>query len=602
MPRILLLSLILLSTICVLGQNPSDPKKTPEPEKLTENAVEFLRETSQDLSRMRSVENRISFSAEMASLMWFHSEKEARAMYATTITDFKQLLGQLDGQMNTVDVTADEDGGGGMGFLFGGGGRTPVERKLRIAMAVRQQIALSLAEHDPETAYSFFYDTASLITNAKFRKDTEQADKYFELQLIKQIAETNATMAAKFGTSSIKDGVDGNHVELLKKIYAKDADKGIEFGSAILSKVKSGKNAVKGLYVFSSLLTYGAENLEASKKPKGKKPIYSQSDLRDIAEAFAQVILDGDDEEASYSGLGFAEQIGKFAPSRAAQIRAKLRKEGGPATAIGTGSGSANFSSNPRVMNTAGMGANANTGNTEAEQKRQAEEAMMKDVMALNKSVPKEERDKITAKARKIIASTPGKDKKITALSMLAAQVAKAGDKELADEIMRDAERLINPQPKNYRDFLFTWLVASGYAEANPDKAFPMLEDAILRANETISAFVKVAEFIDVNEEMIDDGEVQVGMFGGSMIRGMTQELGIANTTLISLAKADFVKTKALTNSFDRVEVRVLAKMLILRAVLDKNPKKDKSSDGFENEDNGDGAPPPPKPRTLIIQ
>jgi hypothetical protein len=80
------------------------------------------------------------------------------------------------------------------------------------------------------------------------------------------------------------------------------------------------------------------------------------------------------------------------------------------------------------------------------------------------------------------------------------------------------------------------------------------------------------------------------------MIRGMTQELGIANTTLISLAKADFVKTKALTNSFDRVEVRVLAKMLILRAVLDKNPKKDKSSDGFENEDDGDGAPPPPKP------
>ena len=37
---------------------------------------------------------------------------------------------------------------------------------------------------------------------------------------------------------------------------------------------------------------------------------------------------------------------------------------------------------------------------------------------------------------------------------------------------------------------------------------------------------IKVAEFIDVNDEMIDDGEVQVGMFGGSMIRGMTSELG----------------------------------------------------------------------------
>ena len=58
------------------------------------------------------------------------------------------------------------------------------------------------------------------------------------------------------------------------------------------------------------------------------------------------------------------------------------------------------------------------------------------------------------------------------------------------------------------------------------------------------------------------------------MLRGMTRELGIANTTLVSLAKADFAKTKAITESFDRIEVRVLAKMLVLRALLDeKKPK-----------------------------
>lgn len=593
MPRILLLITLALSTICALGQNPSDPKKTPEPEKLTENAVEFLRDTAQDLGRMRSVENRISFSAELAGLMWFYSEKDARAMYAATITDFKLLIGQLDAQMTSFEAPVDDDYA--PGFMFGGSARTPVERKMRIAMAVRQQISLSLAEHDPEMAYSFFYDTGSLITNARFRKETEQADKYFEMQLVKLIAETNAAAAAKYGTNSIKNGIDGNHVDLLKKIYAKDAEKGIDFGAAILSKVKSDKKAVKGLYVFSSLLSYGAENLDASKKPKGKKPIYSQNDLRDIADAFGQAILDADDGEGGYSGLGFVDQIEKFSPGRAVQIRAKFRKENGTSTGMGTGAGygSANAAVNA-VRMAAANSANANTGNSEAEQRRQTEEAMMKDVMAMNKSVPKEEREKITAKARKIIATTPGKDKKITALSLLAAQVSKAGDKELADEIMRDAERLINPQPKNYRDFLFTWMVASGYSEANPDKAFPMLEDAILRANETISAFVKVAEFIDVNEELIDHGEVQVGMFGGQMIRGMTKELGIANTTLISLAKADFNKTKALTNTFDRIEVRVLAKMLILRAVLDKNPKKDPMSDGFEDE-TGDGAPPPPK-------
>ena len=106
----------------------------------------------------------------------------------------------------------------------------------------------------------------------------------------------------------------------------------------------------------------------------------------------------------------------------------------------------------------------------------------------------------------------------------------------------------------------------------DPQKAFPILEDTIGRANETIAAFVKAAEFIDVGEEMIVDNEVQVGAFGGQMIRGLTGELGVASSTIDVLARADFQKTKDLTNRFDRPEVRILAKMMVLRAVLREKP------------------------------
>ena len=121
-------------------------------------------------------------------------------------------------------------------------------------------------------------------------------------------------------------------------------------------------------------------------------------------------------------------------------------------------------------------------------------------------------------------------------------------------------------------------MLASGYAETNPAKAFPILEDTILRANATISAVIKVAEFVDVNEELIGDGEVQVGMFGGQMIRELTGSLGIASGTIKALVKADFARTKNLTNTFDRNEISVLAKMMVLRAVLDKRTIK-KSDD-----------------------
>src|SRR5262249_30908689 len=149
------------------------------------------------------------------------------------------------------------------------------------------------------------------------------------------------------------------------------------------------------------------------------------------------------------------------------------------------------------------------------------------------------------------------------ALSMLASQVSAAGDKELAADIMKDAQMLVNPSPKNYKDFLETWFLASAYANTDPEKAFPILEDAISRLNDTISAFIRVGEFMDVSGEMIDDGEIQIGSFGGSMMSGLTRELGIASLPLRNLAIADFGKTKALTNRFDRTEVRILAKMLI---------------------------------------
>lgn len=588
--------IVLIFVLCsqfAFAQKADDPKTNEEAEKLKVKAVEFLRETSQDLGRMRSIENRISFSAELASLMWFYDEKEAKVMFGSTINDFNFLLAQYDAQMNMQQMPVDEDAA--PGFLFGMAARSPVERKFRIALAVRQQIAMSVAEHDPELAYNFFLSSASLISNPKFRAETEGSDKNFEFQLMKQIAETNTAKAAKFAMTSIKNGIDGNHVELLRKIYAKDPEQGVEFGAAILSRIKSDKESVKGLYVFSSLLSFGSDNLQASQKPAGKKVVFSRNDLRDLADQFAQVLLDGKDEDTQYSALGFVEQIDKFAPGRGAQIRAKYAR---PNMGSGRGnalSNSANAAANVMRIASASR-ANSNTaGDAGLEQRQLAEKQLAEDMKRFGKELPKEERDKVVANARKIIATTPGKDRKIIALSALAAQVAKAGDRELADQIMLDAERLINPQPKNYQDFLYTWMVSSGYAEANPDKAFPMIENMIYRANETISAFVKVAEFIDVNEEMVDDGEVQVGMFGGSMIRGMTANVGIANSTLASLAKADFAKTKALTNSFDRVEIRVLAKMLILRAVLDKNPKKQKPSDGLENEENDD-APPPPMP------
>ncbi len=583
--RAFFLTLLLLVAQFSSAQVTAEKKPTDDPEKLKKDAVAFLRETMADVNNLRTLENRISFSAELASLMWFHDEKEAKAMYLAAFGDFKELLIQYDMQMNRLGEPGEDDEYRG-GMFADVSDRSGISRRFQTALMVRQQIVMSLAEHDAELAFSFYYDSLQALTNPEFRKQMESRDQSFEIQLMTQIAKTNAAKATQFAIKAIEKGVTYQHLELLKKIYEKDADKGAEFAAAILGRLKSDKLETSKYWVLSSFMNITGDALDNSKKEGGRKPLLSQQELRDLADVFAQAILNNTSDEAS-GGLQYADQIEKYNPSRATQIRAKFRKRNSNMNSSGYAYNGANRAANAIAMASNSM-ANSNSGRyqRETEERERAQKEIQENIGKLaNKQLPKEEREKIITQARKILLQTPGKDKKILGLSALAAQVAKMGDKELASEIMKDAQNLINPQPKNYQDFILTWMLVSGYAEADPDKAFPLLEDTIMRINETLSAFVKVGEFIDVAGEMIDDGEVQVGAFGGSMIRGLTSELGMADATLRTLAKADFTKTKNLTSRFDRSEVRILAKMMILRAVLGegKRPKTEEAEISIEN-------------------
>ena len=295
----------------------------------------------------------------------------------------------------------------------------------------------------------------------------------------------------------------------------------------------------------------GIENFDAVKGKSDKRPMFSEQALRDLAELTAQEVLKREDAESSELA-GYLADIERFAPARAVQIRQKFNiKQKKPGGII--------------VDETAPPASTSKSTDSTLESQKQLNENLQN---LDGKKLSDEDRQKFVEQSRKIIAQTSNREQKLLALTDLATQVAKIGDKELAMELMNEVRSLINPQPKNYREYLEIWLLTGGYAQVDAEKAFPILEDTILRLNDTISAFVKVGEFIDVPGEMIDDGEIQIGSFGGEISRELTRNLGASDTTIRSLAKANFTRTRALTEKFDRQEVRILAKMLILRAIF----------------------------------
>jgi len=287
--------------------------------------------------------------------------------------------------------------------------------------------------------------------------------------------------------------------------------------------------------------------------------MFSEQAMREVADLLGQEILKN--EERNFSDLtGYLKQIERFAPARAVMIRQKFKaKETKTTEGVGIGT----TDDVPMIQPV-----QPNSKNTENQ-----DDFLTKSEKLADKQLPKEERDKLIVQARQTISKLKNREQKIIGLSALAVQIYKIGEKEIAAELLTEVRNLVNLQPKNYKDYLGVWMLAGAYAQSDADKAFPILDDAIGRLNETISAFIKVGEFMDVNEEIIEGEEVQVGGFGGEITRGLLGELGSSNSILQNLVVTDFTKTKALTNRFDRLEVRILAKMLVLRAVLGDKEK-----------------------------
>ena len=539
-------------------------------------AVEFLRDAAAEVGNLRTLENRIGFASEMAALMWLHDEKDARRMFVGAITDFRQMFGEIEAQITAAALTPEQIAMGGFPFSPNADPRAKLAKRFAKAVKVRQQIAVALSEHDPLAAHSFFLETGTAISGPAFKNQFQWQEKSLEMKLLNAIAEKDAGKGLDFARKSLAKGLRGEHLELLKSIYAKDAEKGAAFGEEVFGKIKSiGTGKDFSFYTLKSVFSAGAENRQAIKDKPEQKPLFSDENMRALAEMTAQEML----KDSNYDNYGDAdsiiELIKTYQPARAAQIEQKRLLDKQKKEAI------------IKATRDARRGGGDDDGDGEAEmsaymaaakehEKKEAEEKkMLADLKSLGeKKLSDEEREKIIGQARRTVAEIGDPNAKMMALGALAMQVRKMGDKETALEIMREAERFVSPQPKSYLDFMQKWMMSSSYAQIDAAKSFPVLEDTIFRLNETIGAFVKVGEFIDVSGEMIVDGEVQVSGFGGAgLAQELTRALGESEATLNALAKEDFARTKALTEKFDRTEVRILAKMLVLRAVFGSQKK-----------------------------
>lgn len=509
-------------------------------------AAELLRETSQMINTLNSPTNRIVYSIRTGKILWKLDEKSARETYRAAMGDVRQTVLQTDLEMNRIENAAAND----FSALATG---AESYMKINQIFTLRTALVNSLSDDDPELAFEFLQETKRLVTNLYLKENLNSNDAYLESSLIGKIAEKNSAKALALGKKKLVEGISSETVSLMQSIYKKDSDKGAAFAEDVLKKIKEKEISTEISWILMSLFETGVTNNEESIKQTetpDKKPIFSESSLHEIADLFAVRVVDPLNVESFGLGEEMLASLLKYAPQKAPQIKKlidlqKAREERDKTPERPE----SKFDTAIQKM-------------SEAQSNFQSEIGMKVEGLKAE-NLSSKGKKKIIEEARSKISTNTDKNVQFSNLISLAAQTANAGEKEVAVGLLGEAEQLTNPQAQQMKDFTEKWTLAGGYATLKPEKSFALVEDTIFRLNDVIAAFIKISEF-QSGEAAVENGELKMGDYGTHMFGFFSSTTDLMG----KLIEADYPRTKALADKFDRPEFKVETRLTIANILV----------------------------------
>lgn len=601
----ILINILLFGNVIAQQNAVTEMNQSEISSELKQQAVEFLRQTIKEIPNLKAEENRQYFTIETARLLRQYDEKESRRMLEQVMAELKKQIAKVNGEYqnelekakrsnlviaaNAANTnTSDESD------------EYPIARyQFEKILRLRRSLITNLIRTDPLLAYTFLTETSQMIPNNRYiyiygEMYDALENKVVTALLAKDETDKSIELARKMLDKEFSEAF----LMTLKMIYEKDAVKGNQLAEETVQKINTTK--IKGTGSYNELSTFFDRAIESNKQ---KQPLLGDKSLRELAQLLGQKVLSEMDRDYYYfTPFDYAKKIQKYAPRESLKILQKAKQKRIPTPkyyASNTAANAANAAANAAM---AAARAAANAAVKEAAnkatpaKKSKAKQTTPKVEVPPTKTASQQKQDtkedlykklangKFTAEERKEIIKK-AKDYAFTGkswgyyipdgfflvVSELAMFSLLSADKEVADELMKEAEVYIRPENKHFADYAGKFMLAIGYSSHQPDKSFALME-SLASINEVIESAVKVGSFIDIEESFVPGGEISAvqflarpGFFG--FVRGITPN-GELQFFIQNLAKADFKRTTALANKFERTEVKMTAKMLILESLI----------------------------------
>jgi hypothetical protein len=163
---------------------------------------------------------------------------------------------------------------------------------------------------------------------------------------------------------------------------------------------------------------------------------------------------------------------------------------------------------------------------------------------------------------QKLLGLIESKELRAMLMAELAIGLEKKDEHEKAVALLDEARALVKVNLTNEKQSNALMSIMLAYALVDPPRAFAMIEPIVDRTNDEISKLMLVDRVVKTGA--VKDGEIMLNQ--PQMPLGYLMER--YGRGVVALAKADFDRTKALADRFQRNELKILARLLLAQALL----------------------------------
>jgi hypothetical protein len=592
----------LLTATAIPAQTNEQEKAQKESEKrqeLERKTVGLLDEIASEAWGLKLPENRAFVQVTAADLLWTHDEKRARNLFWEALNSLGLTASVLFEETATKDPSKANSAKSTAAKAQAGEKR---QQQYLETFARRREFLRRVARRDPQLALDMLRATRqnpAPQVNAAFRMPDESD---LEQEIASEAAERDPKKALQIARESLAKGISFELMNLVSQLNRQNQEAGTEFAGDIIAKLRT-----VDLATDLHAAWVGTDLLLVSRTPKTQpaneltprvswKPLKLNDDQkRELVELITDAALSATVNPNGLNGLDeIMAEIEQFAPDRVAKLKAKM------AQATRTlnrdqqdwntyNSLFRNGTSEQMIEAGASVGEEQrNTLYREAVIKAAAEGRADSLREFINNQVADESRKKnlldsldeqqigFTASQgkiealQKLLPMIRLKERRAWAMAELAILLEKKGEHEKAVGLLDEAQTLVKVDLRSESQSQAMLSLLLAYALVDPAKAFTMVEPIIDRANDNISKLLLL-------ERVVKSGAVKNGEIILSQ-PGIPLDFAIFKygPGIAAVAKADFTRTKGLADRFQRPELRLLARLLLVQALLNKEQPTDR--------------------------